>query len=341
MASANQARRADIYDVAKLAGVSHQTVSRVINQRDGVREKTKSRVLDAMAQLDYRPNVLAQGLAGRRSRTIGVLTFDTRMYGPSSTLMAIEASGKQAGYRIAVATLKADDRHSVDEAISDLRSLRIDGAIVIAPTERTARAIDALPSEVPVVALEAEVREDVPTVAVDQVAGAYMATNHLIELGHETVWHVAGPQDWREAQLRVVGWREALATHDIPAPAVLQGDWSARSGYEAGRELAERSDVTAIFVANDHMALGVLYAMHEKGKRVPEDVSVVGFDDIPGSDFCIPPLTTIRQDFDEVGRRGLAELIAQIDGTSDGQLTRPITPSLVLRGSTAIFRGVR
>jgi LacI family transcriptional regulator len=324
-----------MHDVARLAGVSHQTVSRVINGHPHVREATRARVRQAMRQLDYRPNALARGLATRRSRTIGVLSFDADLYGPSSTLLGIQRAAREEQYAISVVALSEQDTTgSVRRAVDMLAEQSVDGAIVIAPSNAAAHAVRDLPRGMPVVALEASFGKDMPVVVVDQFAGAELATRHLLELGHRTVWHVAGPADWPEAVLRIDGWRAALAAAGVPAPPIVSGDWSARSGYAAGRRLVATPDLTAVFVANDQMALGVLHALHEAGIGVPERVSVVGFDDMPEAEFFLPALTTVRQDFDEVGRCGLRTMVEMIDGSETFAAETRVAPSLVLRASS-------
>jgi DNA-binding LacI/PurR family transcriptional regulator len=317
-------------DVARLAGVSHQTVSRVINDSRHVRAETRERVEIAMRQLDYRPNSVARALVTGRSHTLGVVSFDTTLYGPASTLYGIERAAHEAGYFITIASLEALDRPSVLDAIERLRVQGVDGILVIAPQEGGARALMQAPAGVPLVALEAGPRDVVPLASVDQVAGARLATEHLLALGHRTVWHVAGPPDWLEAQDRIRGWRAALEAAGLPAPPPLPGDWSARSGYALGQLLGPAG---AVFVGNDQMALGVLRALHELGRRIPEDISVVGFDDIPEAAYFTPPLTTVRQRFDEIGRRALALLLEQIeDGTRSAGET--VAPEFVVRAST-------
>jgi LacI family transcriptional regulator len=300
-----------------------------------VREATRARVLQAMRQLDYRPNALARGLATRRSRTIGVLSFDADLYGPSSTLLGIQRAAREEQYAISVVALSEQDTTgSVRRAVDMLAEQSVDGAIVIAPSNAAAHAVRDLPRGMPVVALEASFGKDMPVVVVDQFAGAELATRHLLELGHRTVWHVAGPADWPEAVLRIDGWRAALAAAGVPAPPIVSGDWSARSGYAAGRRLVATPDLTAVFVANDQMALGVLHALHEAGIGVPERVSVVGFDDMPEAEFFLPALTTVRQDFDEVGRCGLRTMVEMIDGSETFAAETRVAPSLVLRASS-------
>ncbi len=327
-------RTAVMADVAKLAGVSHQTVSRVVNGSAHVRPETRQRVLAAMGQLDYRPNPAARALVTGRSRTLGVVSFDTTLYGPASTLFAIEQAAHAAGYFITIVSLLALDRASVLSAVDRLRVQGVDGILVITPQEGAAEALVNLPTDVPVVAVEAGRPNSVPLVAVDQFAGAVSATQLLLDLGHRTAWHVAGPRDFLEAQQREDGWRSTLEAAGAELPPILVGDWSPRSGYRVGQQLAEDPAVTAIFVANDQMALGVLRALHERGREIPRAVSVVGFDDIPEAQYFTPPLTTVRQDFGEVGRSSLRMLLALMQSSGHPPQRVTIAPELVVRRST-------
>jgi DNA-binding LacI/PurR family transcriptional regulator len=334
-------RAAVIKDVARLAGVSHQTVSRVLNDHPMVSVGTRERVLAAIRQLDYRRNAMARGLAGRRSRVIGVVTLETILYGPAATLLGIERAAGAEGYGVSIATLERIDHRGVESALSALADQSVAGVVVIAPQGAAVRALRGLSPATPAVAVEADTGGRIPVIGVDQRAGARMAVEHLIGLGHREVWHLAGPPDWLETQGRAEGWRSALQDAGLPAPPMLSGDWSARSGYDAGLELAATATATAVFAGNDQMALGVLRAFHERGVRVPDDVSVVGFDDIPEATYLWPPLTTIRQDFDEVGRRCIAALLRVIEADRrDGRPDRPepapvVSPSLIVRSSTA------
>jgi LacI family transcriptional regulator len=330
------ARPAIMHDVARLAGVSHQTVSRVLNGHPNVRPDTRDRVLQAIRQLNYRPNALARGLVTRRSRTIGVISFDTRLFGPASTLLAIEHAARVAGYAVTISSLADLDASSVRSAVAALAAQPVDGAIVIAPREGAAQGLRDLRPGLPLVAVEAGYGGETPVVSVDQFGGAQLATEHLLSLGHRTVWHIAGPADWLEARERIEGWRASLADAGAAAPPLLRGDWSPESGYRAGLELAERPEVTAVFAANDQMALGAMHAFHERGMRVPADVSIVGFDNIPESAFLIPSLTTVYQDFDEVGRRGLQLLVDIMHGDSEQvELPGRVQAALVTRQSSA------
>ena len=327
-------RTAVMADVAKLAGVSHQTVSRVINDSTQVRPETKQRVLAAMRQLDYRPNPAARALVTGRSGTLGVVSFDTTLYGPASTLFAIEQAAHAAGYFITIVSLLALDRTSVLGAVERLRVQGVDGILVITPQEGGADALVNLPVGIPLVAVEAGRPNSVPLVAVDQFAGAVDATQLLLDLGHETAWHIAGPRDFLEAQQRVDGWRATLEAAGAEVPPVLVGDWSPRSGYRLGQQLAKNPDVTAVFVANDQMALGVLRALHECGREIPREISIVGFDDIPEAQYFTPPLTTVRQDFSEMGRSSLRLLLELMQNTGQPPQRLTIAPELVVRRST-------
>ena len=300
-------------DVGRLAGVSHQTVSRVINGSPHVRPETRSRVVAAMEELGYRPNSVARALVTGRSNTLGVVSFDTTLYGPASTLFGIEQAAHEAGYFIIVASLKALNRPSVSDAIERLRRQGVDGILVIAPQREAGDALLHTHADVPMVAVEAGPEQGVAVVAVDQIAGAVSATEHLLELGHETVWHITGPPNFIESQQRLDGWRATLERAGAELPEPLVGDWSPSAGYELGRRLSREPAATAVFVANDQMALGLLRAMHEAGRDVPGELSVVGFDDIPEAPYFLPPLTTVRQDFNEMGTRSLRLLLRTIE----------------------------
>jgi len=332
-------RPAVMTDVAKLAGVSHQTVSRVLHDSPHVRRGTRERVLAAIRQLDYRPNTVAQALVTGRSRSLGVVSFDTTLYGPASTLVGVEEAAHDRGYAVSIASLRSLNRASVVGAVQRLRDQGVDGVVVIAPQRAAVDALLHLPPEVPVVAVEAGPDESFPVVAVDQLAGAAAATRHLLELGHRNIWHIAGPEDWLEAEQRIEGWRSALRAAGAAEPPLFRGDWSARSGYDIGEHLLAEGGVTAVFVANDQMALGLLRRLHEAGRETPGEISVVGFDDIPEAAYFTPPLTTVRQDFAEVGRSCLHLLLGQIESRMRSWTRVVVAPELVVRGSTTAARG--
>src|SRR5437660_4500567 len=219
---AQRRRRAAIMaDVGQLAGVSHQTVSRVINGSPNVRPETRDRVLEAMRELDYRPNSVARALVTGRSRTLGVVSFDTTLYGPASTLLGIERAAHEEDYFIIVASLKSLDRESIADAVERLRRHGVDGILAITPLEEAADALRHAPGDAPLLAVEAGPDESVPVVAVDQIAGAAKATSHLLDLGHETGWHIAGPREFLESRERLEGWRATLEKAGIEPPSPL------------------------------------------------------------------------------------------------------------------------
>jgi DNA-binding LacI/PurR family transcriptional regulator len=320
-------------DVARLAGVSHQTVSRVLNDHPSVRQETRAKVLDAMRALNYRRNLAARTLATRRSGMLGIIGYETTLYGPASMLYGIEDAARAAGYFVSVVTVRVLDRQSVLEAVDRLCAQAVEGIVAIAPKESVATALAQVPAGLACVGVGGAGEASVPVVRIDNAAGATLATQHLLDLGHATVHHVGGPGDWPEARERVEGWRAALYANGRIVPPVEHRAWTPEAGYEAGRALAADPSVTAIFCANDPIALGVLRALHEAGRRVPDEVSVAGFDDVPEAGYFLPPLTTVRQDFAELGRRSLDMLLAQLDGAEVGPVVLP--PALVLRASTA------
>jgi len=322
-------------DVARLAGVSHQTVSRVVNDQPNLRPETRERVQRAIEQLGYRPNTAARALVTRRSGTIGVIGSKSGFWGPSTVHRTVQAAARAAGFFVSSVNLPALTRTEVVDAIDHLRSQGVEGVVLIAATDEAldvARTHQA--AGLPVVVVEGDETKARWTVGVDQARGAAMATEHLLELGHTEVVHLAGPQSWTEARARLAGYQQAMWAAGLrPAPPLI-GDWSARSGFALGcEEIVPRHDVTAVFCANDQMALGLLRALHESGRPVPEQVSVVGFDDIPEAAFLIPPLTSVRQDFGAVGRRAIEILRAVIEGGTPPESL--ISPELVVRTSSA------
>jgi len=321
-------------DVAVVAGVSHMTVSRGLNDPGSVKAETRDRVQAAMESLGYRPNSVARALATGRTRRIGVLALATALYGPTSTLLSIETAARVAGYHLDVVRLRSVTRASIAEAAEGLQGRGVDGIIGITPHTWAPGALQTAISGLPLVAVEGAAGE-LPTVALDQERGAGLATEHLLALGHATVWHVAGPRDWLEAKARSRGWREALQRAGRPVPPVQLGGWGVSSGYAAGRRLAAERDMTAVFVANDQMALGVLRALAEAGIEVPGQVSVVGFDDVPEAAYFSPPLTTVRQDFDRIGLLALKLLLDQLADGAGEERHVVVEPRLVVRQSAA------
>ena len=322
-------------DVAALAGVSHQTVSRVLNASPSVRPETASKVQEAITELGYRRNYSARLLASSRSNIIGVAMWGTSQFGPQQVLLALDAAARQAGYRLVVNTLHAVTEQDTRDAVEDLLEQGVEAVVLVIPHESVLRFATEVDLGLPTLVVEGDLSRMPLTAGVDNVQGAQLATRHLLELGHETVVHVAGPPGWSEAQARVDGWRMELREWGRTVPPLRWGgDWSAASGYDAGRSLARDPDATAVFCANDQMAMGVIAAFREVGRRVPDDVSIVGFDDLPESPYLDPPLTSIRQDFTELGRRamGLVERVLAGEAKPSADL---VPTTLVVRRSTA------
>jgi DNA-binding LacI/PurR family transcriptional regulator len=317
-------KRVSMAMVAQRAGVSGQTVSRVANDSPRVDPATRARVEQAMAELGYRPNRAARALRTGRSHTIGLVAQTLATVGNSRMLQAVAESAASRGYAVTVVTLGADG--GIDDAFDRLRDQGVDGAIVL--NEATALARHAASAGLRLVVVDSLPDQRFTVIGTDHAAGARTATEHLLAAGHRVVHHLAGPVDSYAAAERERGWREALVDAGVPEPEIVRGDWTAASGYARTSTLA---DATALFVANDQMALGALRALADAGRRVPEDVAVIGFDDIADAAEFQPPLTTVRQDFDALGEQAVRRLVDWIDGARPADLL--LAPALVIRAS--------
>ncbi|PJJ71076.1 DNA-binding LacI/PurR family transcriptional regulator [Diaminobutyricimonas aerilata] len=324
---------ATIFDVARLAGVSHQTVSRVVNGLPNVRPATRQRVEDAIRQLRYRPSETARALVTRRSRTLGVITTGSPDYGPSSTLLGLNQAAREARYNVIISSMLEADRVSMRTSVDQLLAQSVEAIVLIAAHIEALEAIQSIDLGVPLVAVDSSSRAGFHSVAIDQFEGARLATEHLIALGHRAIVHVAGPTTSMDAAERIRGWRSALGSAGLVVREPLQGDWSPRSGFEAGAAIAAEGWATAVFSANDQMALGLMRALALRGLRVPDDLAIVGFDDIPEAAYLTPPLTTVRQDFRALGADVMARVLALLgDDTPDG--AAHTLPVLVVRESS-------
>lgn len=324
--------RPSIYHVANLAGVSHQTVSRVLNHHSNVREATRQRVLQAMHDVGYTPNPVARALASNRTRQIGVIVEEPTYYGPSSTLWGIEAAARQAGYAVSALPVSSLDLSAVKPELQHLRAQGVDALCVVAP--RYSRA-DLGDLDLPTLLVTAEPESGILTASVNQYMGGLLAVDHLLDLGHRRILHLAGPPDWADGRVRARAYADRMAEAGLPVREIVLGDWSADSGYKCGLDPEAISDATAVFVANDQMALGLLHGLHARGIKVPESVSVVGFDDIPEAKHFFPPLTTVRQDFFALGKIAVRALIAQLEGAGAPSSPESIAPKLKVRESTS------
>ncbi|RWZ51152.1 LacI family DNA-binding transcriptional regulator [Labedella phragmitis] len=324
--SESEARRpVGVRDVARRAGVSTQTVSRVLNDYPGIRDETRQRVLDAVAALDYRMNNAARALGTRRSRIIGVVASDTALYGPSAGIAALEAAARERGRWVATAYADADDADSVLAAVGHLLAQGVDGIVLVAPHVGTRAAVERAAITIPIVSLHAEP-------GARQADGAGLAVAHLAELGHVRIAEIAGPSDWLESSVRSEGIAAAAERSGVAVVARWEGDWTAASGHALAAEisaaLAAPAAPTGVVVANDQMALGLIAGLTERGIAVPGVLSIVGFDDNPDAAFYTPALTTVRVDV--AGEAGRA-----LDGVLGATGSEPAAPRLVVRASTA------
>jgi DNA-binding LacI/PurR family transcriptional regulator len=323
-------------DVAALAGVSGQTVSRVANNRTNVDAITRAKVRAAMRELGYRPNGAARALRSGEFRGIGVIVFELATFGTTRALDAIATAATERGYSVNLMPVLDINQRAVNDAFNQLSAQAVDGVIILIEAYLLDEAGVQLPHGLPVVIVDSSAHYDYPVVDTDQFDGARQAVQHLLDLGHHTVHHVGGPRTSYPAAHRRRGWEQTLAGHGRPIPPVLYGDWTARAGYEAGCTLAEDPAVTAIFAANDQMALGVLRALHENNRAVPKQVSVVGFDDMEESAHFWPPLTTVRQSFADLGRHSVESLLIALKNGDPPPIAVPT--ELVIRASTAAAR---
>lgn len=338
-------------DVARRAGVSTKTVSRVVNNQGEISEETRARVQLAIEELGYSPNILARSLVNQRSNTLAVVASGIEYFGPSRTIVGIEQQADEFGYSIFLSLLPHPDDSNVKQVLNELVARRVDGIVWAIPQigdNRQWITPDNLAQLPPIVFLSMETRPDLAIVAVDNNAGGQLATRHLIEQGRRRVGIITGPLAWWEARERLAGWKHALDAAGLPAyeEFVARGDWSPASGERAMANLVDhRPRLDALFASNDQMALGALGVLSRAGLRVPDDIALVGFDNIPESEFFLPPLTTVYQQVVETGRFAVQELHAQIEAArrSNGAKSpaaTQLTPTLIVRASTGSWSEV-
>ncbi|GGP87734.1 LacI family DNA-binding transcriptional regulator [Streptosporangium pseudovulgare] len=322
-------------DVARVAGVSPQTVSRALSGHPSVQEETRAKVLTAVDQLGYRKNNAARMLSSGRSRSIGVVMQQTNSYSRITLMYGIESAAQEAGYSVHTATTVSLDTSAIEDALSRLADQGVEGVILAVPLIHVSRRIEQLTGSMPTVTIDGSRTSATEVVAVDQARVAHLATRHLLDLGHETVWHVAGPRAWLEAASRAQCWRDLLEAEGRTVPPELEGDWSPESGYRNGLILGRIPNVTAVFVASDEMAFGVIRALHELGRRVPGDISVVGVDDIALARYCSPSLTTVAQPFTQMGALAVSHLMRHLADPDATPEPASVEPTLIVRASTA------
>nr|WP_318382845.1 LacI family DNA-binding transcriptional regulator [uncultured Enterobacter sp.] len=329
-----------LYDVARHAGVSYQTVSRVINQAEHVSARTREKVQQAMAELHYIPNRGAQQLAGKRTRTLGLMTTDLALHAPSQIASAVKTHAGQAGCATLISMVERHDLTACTAALQELLSQRVNGLLVNIPLDDDdAQALAAMALPTPVLFLDVSPTAAVNSLVFDAQQGARLGAEHLLSLGHRHIALLGGPCTSVSARARFAGWMSVLEQAGVAPCASAHGDWSAASGYEKAHQLlASGTTPTAMLVANDQMALGAIRACAGKGISVPGQMSVVGYDDTADSAWFSPPLTTVRQAFKEAGQRGVDGLLTP-GAIPIGQTQLPVT--LVMRGSTASVSDAR
>jgi LacI family transcriptional regulator len=343
---------ATLRDVARRAGVSYQTVSRVINNHANVADETRQRILETIDELDYHPNKAASSLAARHSQTLALITFGLDFYGPAQMVVHIERAARSAGYDLIFSNVASNiaahvglsnssttaSVKSIEAAVNSIRRWQVDGILMITPIlEMSYETIakQGTSENIPIVQINGPLGAQSPSVVVEQREGSRMITQHLIDLGHRKIAEICGPLTWFDALERHKSWEATIRAAGLKGGTSVEGDWTAEGGYEAAKQvLARDTDFTALVVGNDQMALGAMRALREAGRRIPEDVSVVGFDDIAEAMFFEPPLTTIRQDFAALGKRGIETLIERIVKPELPIQQQVIYPELILRASS-------
>ncbi|GAA4784231.1 LacI family DNA-binding transcriptional regulator [Microbacterium gilvum] len=334
---AARARRVSMVDVAREAGVSQKTVSRVVNDEPYVAVDVRERVLAVIERLGFRPNAAARALVTRRSHRIGVVAMGgTTLHGPTSVLAGVEAAARRAGYTLSVIRTEPGGRDEIQAAVDALAGQGVEAVVISEPVDVGGAPID-IPEGVEVLTFGMGNATSHPrelVVGADESGCARDATDHLLAQGHAVVDHIAGPSDWLSSRSRTAGWRRALVDGGVAPPEPVAGDWTPAGGFSAMSALIDRGGCTAVFVANDQMAIGAMSAIQRAGLRVPEDVAVVGFDDIDVAAYLAVPLTTVRQDFAETSRVGMHRLLRALDGHVHDDLHRTLPAQLVIRASS-------
>jgi LacI family transcriptional regulator len=324
-----------LYDVAALAGVSHQTVSRLVKGQTNIGPEMRSRIEAAIATLNYKPNMSARSLATSRPHRVGALVYEILEIGPSKTMHGASVAAREAGYLLDIVSLDPNDDHAIEAAIALINQNDLAGVMVFAPTDGVLAALARVSFTVPVF-IESEANElsGKPDSTLNEM-GMRMLVEQLIRDGHRRFFHIAGPLDWLAARGRRDAYERALSAAGASSAGTIAGTWTSQSGYDAALAMPLDQSVTALVAGNDQMALGAIRALEERGIRVPEQMSVTGFDDIPESRFFSPPLTTVRVDLDRQGRIAFNRLLAQINAADVDPTLHAAPPQVFVRGSSA------
>ncbi len=326
------ARSANIFDVARLAGVSHQTVSRVLNDIPSVRPATRARVEKAIADLRYTPSPAARALVTRRTRMIGLIAPNNADYGPQSVTLHFSAAARDARYGVITVTTVNSDAATIRPFVESLLGQRVEAIVLVVADVNVLQAVRSVDVGVPVIPVVAGPRRGTLATSIDQYRGARSVVRHLVELGHRRIVHLAGPEEHPDAIERQRGWHDEMEAAQLRLEQPRRGDWSAKSGYRFAKHV---DDATAVFVANDQMALGLIAGLKARGLEVPRDVSVAGFDDLPDAAYYQPPLTTVSQDFAALGALTMQRVLIALEEPDNQTDATPIPSKLIVRESTA------
>jgi len=330
--------RPTMLDVAELAGVSYQTVSRFINNQPYVSDDARQRVQKAIDTLGYRPSKAATTLRSKLSKTIAIILYGSWFHGPVQVALNVEMAAKTSGFDVILANV-TETEEQVVQALQHVKDWSVDGIIMIIPAQglRT-EEIRAICGDIPVMYIESQPSPELPSISLDDGYGTQQVIDHLISLGHSQFCEISGPLNWFSAQLRHQACLDTLQMHGIEPPIHIEGNWSTPGGYQATRRLLEQGQrFSAVVAANDSMALGAYRALHQAGLKVPDDVSVVGFDDILEAAYFIPPLTTVSHDYIQLGALGFEYLMQLMDDAETRIEQKIIRPKLIVRESTSPF----
>jgi len=331
---AEKFKKPNIYDVAKLAGVSHQTVSRVINDGPHTKPSTRTKVELAMAELGYVPNAAARALVTSHSKMIGMIVADEIFFGPAGMIHAIKNEIRLADYFAISCSVDGTSSESMVEGIKHLRRLGLEAIVVTTPQFDYSETVRQMLPNIPALFIDSKSGEGQLSISLDNFAGSRIATEHLIGLGHKNIIHISGPATWQDAEPRVRGYESAMISAGL-SPKVISADWLIETGYKIGLELdLDATKTTAIVAANDHLALGLMKAFKERSIAVPDRVSIVGFDDIPEAPFLDPALTTLRPDFEQLGKLAVGLILGSVS-QSEAVDNQTLYPELIIRNSTA------
>jgi len=329
-------KRPTMLDVAKLSGVSYQTVSRVINNHPYVSDDTREKVRQAIDTLNYRPSKAAVNLRAKMSKTIAIILYGSWFNGPVQIALNVEMAAKTSGFDVIINNV-TETEQQVEEALENVRDWGVDGVIIIIPAHGLPlKKIYAICDDIPIIFIDSYPSENAPSIVLDEADGTKQIIEHLIALGHQSFCEISGPQNWYSARIRHHTCIDVLKAHGLPEPIHMESNWTTSGGYQATRRALEQGQsFTAIIAANDSMALGAYRALHQAGLSVPKDVSIVGFDDIEEAAYFTPPLTTVRHNFIQLGTVGFESLLQLIDDPDQAIGKKVVDPRLIIRDSTA------